>query len=82
MNNEHEDSTYDDIKGRLQIMATAGEVAEVLRCSRQTVYKLYRTNKLGACRLGRSLRFTNMEVALFVSRNTTEPGDEDDRQTL
>ena len=67
-----EENSYTDIKERLPIMATAGEVAQVLRCSRQTVYKLFHENKLGACRLGRSLRFTNMEVDLFVSRNTTE----------
>ena len=77
--NEHEDSTYDEIKRQLPIMASATEVAEVLNCSVQTIYKLNRTGKLFACKLGRSLRFTSCAVARFVIDNMAEPDDEDDR---
>jgi excisionase family DNA binding protein len=66
------DTSYTDIKDRLPIMATPAQVAKVLNCSTQTVYKLNRTGQLCACKVGRSLRFTRLAVANFVDQNTTE----------
>jgi excisionase family DNA binding protein len=54
---------------------TAGQVAKVLNCSTQTVYKLNRTGQLCACKVGRSLRFTSCAVANFVANNTADPGE-------
>jgi excisionase family DNA binding protein len=43
-----------------------GQVAQILRCSRKTVYRLISSGRLGAVRWGRSYRFRREDVQEFV----------------
>jgi excisionase family DNA binding protein len=42
------------------------QVAQMLRCSRKTVYRLISSGRLGAVRWGRSYRFRREDVQEFV----------------
>jgi len=42
------------------------QVAQMLRCSRKTVYRLISSGRLGAVRWGRSYRFRRQDVQEFV----------------
>ncbi len=42
------------------------QVAQILRCSRKTVYRLISSGRLGAVRWGRSYRFRREDVQEFV----------------
>jgi excisionase family DNA binding protein len=42
------------------------QVAQILRCSRKTVYRLISSGRLGAVRWGRSYRFRRQDVQEFV----------------
>ncbi len=43
------------------------QVAQILRCSRKTVYRLIASGRLGAVRWGRGYRFRRQDVQEFVS---------------
>src|SRR5574341_874757 len=43
-----------------------GQVAQILRCSRKTIYRLISSGRLGAVRWGRSYRFRRQDVQEFV----------------
>ena len=43
-----------------------GQVAQILRCSRKTIYRLISSGRLGAVRWGRSYRFRREDVQEFV----------------
>ena len=42
------------------------QVAQILRCSRKTIYRLISSGRLGAVRWGRSYRFRRQDVPEFV----------------
>ena len=42
------------------------QVAQILRCSRKTIYRLISSGRLGAVRWGRSYRFRRVDVQEFV----------------
>ena len=42
------------------------QVAQILRCSRKSVYRLISSGRLGAVRWGRSYRFRREDVQEFV----------------
>ena len=42
------------------------QVAQILRCSRKTIYRLISSGRLGAVRWGRSYRFRREDVQEFV----------------
>jgi len=42
------------------------QVAQILRCSRKTIYRLISNGRLGAVRWGRSYRFRRQDVQEFV----------------
>jgi excisionase family DNA binding protein len=42
------------------------QVAQTLRCSRKTIYRLISSGRLGAVRWGRSYRFRREDVQEFV----------------
>ena len=42
------------------------QVAQILRCSRKTIYRLVSSGRLGAVRWGRSYRFRRQDVQEFV----------------
>jgi len=42
------------------------QVAQILRCSRKTIYRLISSGRLGAVRWGRSYRFRRQDVQEFV----------------
>lgn len=50
-------------------LLTAAEVAELLRVSKNTVYRLARSNRLPWVRIGESVRFRPDDVEGFVERN-------------
>lgn len=63
-----------------QDLLTAGEVAEAMRVSTMTVYRLIRSGELGAIRVGRRFRIRRSDLdryldASVVSGETPWPGD-------
>lgn len=50
---------------------TVREVAELMRVSTMTVYRLIRAGELPATRVGRSVRLREAEVEAYLRRGTT-----------
>jgi excisionase family DNA binding protein len=50
---------------------TDAEVSSLLRVSKRTVYRLRRSGKLQAVRIGRAVRTRADSVVDFIARNTT-----------
>ncbi|MGC1511949.1 MAG: helix-turn-helix domain-containing protein [Acidimicrobiales bacterium] len=59
--------------GRHRFM-TVAEVADVLRVSTMTVYRLIKAGDLRAVRVGRSYRLAEDEVDRYLARSFTEAG--------
>jgi len=53
---------------------TVAEVAEQLRVSSMTVYRLIRSGDLAALRIGRSYRLRPADVDRFLARRYTQAG--------
>ena len=53
---------------------TVAEVADMLRVSTMTVYRLIRAGDLAAARIGRSYRITTDDVDSFLATRYTEAG--------
>lgn len=53
--------------GVIEDLYELSQVAQILRCSRKTVYRLISSGRLGAVRWGRSYRFRRQDVQEFVS---------------
>ncbi len=53
---------------------TVAEVADVLRVSTMTVYRLIKAGDLRAVRVGRSYRLAEDEVDRYLARSFTEAG--------
>jgi excisionase family DNA binding protein len=52
--------------GVIEELYEMSQVAQILRCSRKTVYRLISSGRLGAVRWGRSYRFRREDVHEFV----------------
>jgi excisionase family DNA binding protein len=52
--------------GVMEDLYEMSQVAQILRCSRKTVYRLISSGRLGAVRWGRSYRFRREDVQEFV----------------
>lgn len=52
---------------------TVDDVAEMLRVSRMTVYRLLETNQLGHVRIGKSFRIPSSALDEYVAVNTHAP---------
>lgn len=63
-----------DREGRRAQYLTVAEVAEMLRVSTMTVYRLIKSGELPAVRVGRSYRLAEDDVDRFVARGFTEAG--------
>lgn len=53
---------------------TAAEVAEMMRVSTMTVYRLIKAGELHAVRIGKSYRLAEDEVDRFLAKGFTEAG--------
>jgi excisionase family DNA binding protein len=53
---------------------TVAEVAEMMRVSTMTVYRLVKSGELRAVRVGKSYRLAEDEVDRFLARGFTEAG--------
>jgi excisionase family DNA binding protein len=53
---------------------TAGEVAEVLRVSTMTVYRLIKAGELPAARIGKSYRVREDDVDAYLASRYTQAG--------
>jgi excisionase family DNA binding protein len=53
---------------------TVAEVAEMMRVSTMTVYRLIKSGDLHAVRIGKSYRLTEDEVDRFLAKGFTEAG--------
>ncbi|MEA3214495.1 MAG: hypothetical protein QOJ19_651 [Acidimicrobiia bacterium] len=53
---------------------TVAEVAEQLRVSTMTVYRLIKSGELPAVRIGRSYRLRPVDVDQFLARRFTQAG--------
>jgi excisionase family DNA binding protein len=54
--------------------ATVGEVAELLRVSRMTVYRLIKQGELPAIRVGRGYRVRESDIDEYLRARYTEAG--------
>ena len=63
-----------DREGRRATYLTVAEVADMLRVSTMTVYRLIKAGGLPAVRVGRSYRLAEDDVDRFVARGFTEAG--------
>jgi excisionase family DNA binding protein len=52
--------------GSLPSLLTIDEVAEILRLSKTSVYRLVERRELPFCRVGRSLRFTRTDLDAYL----------------
>lgn len=52
--------------GAIEDLYELSQVAQILRCSRKTIYRLISSGRLGAVRWGRSYRFRRQDVQEFV----------------
>jgi excisionase family DNA binding protein len=53
---------------------TAAEVAELLRVSTMTVYRLIKAGEIAAVRVGKSYRVLEEDVDRYLARTYTEAG--------
>ena len=53
---------------------TVGEVAEILRVSSMTVYRLINSGELAAVRIGKSFRLREEDVDKYLADRYTEAG--------
>jgi len=53
---------------------TAGEVAELLRVSTMTVYRIIKAGELAAVRVGKSYRVRETDVDRYLAERYTEAG--------
>jgi excisionase family DNA binding protein len=51
-------------------LLTVGEVAETMRVSNMTVYRLIKAGQLGAIRVGKSYRIREGDVHRFLSKQS------------
>ena len=56
---------------------TAEEVAEMLRVSKNSVYRLAQSGELASYRVGRKLRFTLRDVEEYIQKRTRGDGGAD-----
>jgi excisionase family DNA binding protein len=55
-------------------LLTVNEVADLLRVSRMTVYRLIKEGQMGALRVGRSYRLREDDVDDYLTQRYTEAG--------
>ena len=55
-------------------LLTANEVADLLRVSRMTVYRLIKTGEMPALRVGRNYRLREEDVHSYLMERYTEAG--------
>jgi excisionase family DNA binding protein len=55
-------------------LLTVSEVADLLRVSRMTVYRLIKDGEMSALRVGRSYRLREDDVDDYLSRRYTQAG--------
>jgi excisionase family DNA binding protein len=55
-------------------LLTVNEVADLLRVSRMTVYRLIKTGEMPALRVGRSYRLREQDVHTYLNGRYTEAG--------
>ena len=54
-------------------LLTVNEVANVLRVSNMTVYRLVKSGQISAIRVGKNYRIKESDVSDYLSRGTTQP---------
>jgi len=61
-------------RGRLSgdRLLTVGEVAETMRVSNMTVYRLIRSGQLGAIRVGKNYRIRESDVSRYLSERAVK----------
>ena len=55
-------------------LLTATEVADLMRVSRMTVYRMIKTGEMPAVRVGRSYRLRSEDVDTYLMERYTEAG--------
>lgn len=59
---------------------TVAEVAEMMRLSRMTVYRLVHGGELPAVRVGRSFRVPQDALEAYLAASSVDPGELDERR--
>jgi excisionase family DNA binding protein len=57
-------------------LLTVGEVAQLMRVSNMTVYRLIKAGQLAAIRVGKNYRIRRRDVHRYLSERAVQPGDE------
>ena len=55
-------------------LLTVNEVADLLRVSNMTVYRLIKSNELASVRVGKSYRIRRDDIDRFLAKRYTEAG--------
>ncbi len=55
-------------------LLTVNEVADLLRVSRMTVYRLIKTGEMSALRVGRNYRLREEDIHTYLTERYTEAG--------
>ncbi|HEU4480269.1 MAG TPA: helix-turn-helix domain-containing protein [Actinomycetota bacterium] len=53
-----------------EVLLTVGEVAEVMRVSNMTVYRLIKSGQLGAIRVGKNYRIRRSDIDRYLTGHT------------
>ena len=54
-------------------LLTVGEVADTMRVSNMTVYRLFKSGQLGAVRVGKNFRIRESDVDRYLRERTVRP---------
>lgn len=60
--------------GMTERLLTAAEVADQLRVSTMTIYRLIRSGELPAVRVGRNYRVRQSDLDVYLEQQIVEPG--------
>ena len=59
-----------------QPLLTVGEVAQLMRVSNMTVYRLIKSGQLSAIRVGKNYRLRNVDIDRYLSERAVHVGDQ------
>lgn len=59
-----------------QPLLTVGEVAQMMRVSNMTVYRLIKSGQLSAIRVGKNYRLRNVDIDRYLSERAVRVGDD------
>ena len=65
-----------DVRDFSEPLLTVGEVAQLMRVSNMTVYRLIKSGQLSAIRVGKNYRIRRADVGRYLNERAVHTGDE------